>query len=605
MPYRRFFDVNTLVGLRVEDWPVFADTHALILCWLREGVLDGIRVDHPDGLRDPRQYFERLRKEASGVVWIVAEKILEPGERFRAEWPVDGTTGYEFLNQAAGLQVAQHNVDAMTSLYSEFTGEPVNYGEVCRDKKHQVLRELLGSDVNRIVALLRDIAEVRRDRRDYTREDLHRAVRELTACFPVYRTYVVPERNEIADDDQCYIREAIEAAKLNRPELDPDLFDFLGDILLLRTRGAFETEFVMRFQQFTSPVMAKGVEDTVFYTYNRLISLNEVGGDPGRFGVSPSEFHAFCAEIQRLRPASMLASSTHDTKRSEDVRARINVLSEIPEIWRESVYRWSAMSEKYRKNDMPDRDTEYFLYQTMLGAWPIEMGRLLLYMEKAAREAKRRTSWLSPNEQFERNTRDFIEAIYRDDAFCRDFAIFAEQLVLPGRINSLSALLWKLTAPGVPDTYQGTELWDLSLVDPDNRRPVDYALRRRLLAELQHLSPCQVWQRIDEGLPKLWTLHHTLRVRRERSRSFGSEGNYTPLPAHGSKADHVVAFMRGEDVIAVTPRLVWNRGDWDGTYLHIPSGQWRDELSRATVNGGKVPLAGLLKPLPIALLVKL
>ena len=603
LPYRRFFDVNTLVGLRVEDWQVFADTHALILRWLREGVLDGIRVDHPDGLRDPRQYFERLRKEASDV-WIVAEKILEPGERFRAEWPIDGTTGYEFLNQAAGLQVAQHHADAMTSLYGGFTGEPVNYEEVCRSKKHQVLRELLRSDVNRIVALLRDISEARRDRRDYTREDLSRAVRELTACFPVYRTYVVPERNEIDGDDERYICEAVETAKRNRPELDPDLFDFLRDILLLRTRGALETEFVMRFQQFTSPAMAKGVEDTVFYTYTRLISLNEVGGDPGRFGVAPDEFHAFCAETQRSHPASMLASSTHDTKRSEDVRARISVLSEIPEIWRDAVYRWSAMNEKYRKNDTPDRNTEYLLYQTMLGAWPIEIERLLRYIEKAVREAKQRTSWLSPSEEFERQTRNFIEAIYRDNEFRNDFANFAQQLVLPGRINSLSLLLWKMTAPGVPDTYQGSELWDLSLVDPDNRRPVDYDLRRRLLSELEHLSPCQVWQRIDEGLPKLWTLYHTLQVRRERSKSFGSEGNYTPLSARGSKADHVISYMRGEDVIAVAPRLVWNLSDWKGTYLQIPAGQWRDELSRATVDGGRVQLAGLLKPFPIALLVK-
>jgi len=609
LPYRRFFDVNTLVGLRVENHHVFADTHTLILCWLREGVLDGIRIDHPDGLRDPRRYFEWLRKEASDV-WILAEKILEPGERFRAEWPIDGTTGYDFLNQASGLLVDGDNADAMTSLYAAFTGENTSFTEVCRDKKHLVLRELLGSDVNRITSLLREICEAHREWRDYTREDLIKAIREFTACFPVYRTYIVPERNEITPDDERYINEAVEVSKANRPEIDPQLFEFIRDILLLRIRGAVETEFVMRFQQFSGPVMAKGVEDTALYTYNRLISLNEVGGDPGRFGVSPEEFHAFCAATQKSHPASMLSSSTHDTKRSEDIRARISVLSEIPLIWRETVYRWGAINEKYKKNEAPDRNTEYLLYQTMIGAWPIGTDRLLPYMEKAMREAKQRTNWLSPNEQFETSTREFIEAIYEDDEFRFDFESFAERFILPGRINSLSQVLWKLTAPGVPDIYQGTELWDLSLVDPDNRRPVDYQLRRDLLDELRGLNVEQVWNRIDEGLPKLWTIYHTLRVRREREESFG--GTYTPLEAIGPKARNIVAYMRGDDVITLAPRLVWNlagcgtgceRG-WDGTLLDIPPGRWQNEFASSAVDGGKAQLADILKPFPVALLTK-
>src|SRR5579875_1666430 len=277
--YRRFFDVNTLVGLRQENQRVFADTHALLLKWLHEGVLDGVRVDHPDGLRDPKLYFKRLRENAEDV-WIVAEKILEPGERLRQDWSIDGTTGYDYLNQAGGLFVNSHNEQLFTEIYSEFTGETVDYATAVRDRKHRVLRDLLGSDVNRLATLFTEICESHRDRRDFTQHDVIRAIRELAACFPVYRTYVVPERNELTDDDIRYIKEAVTAAKANRTELDSELFDFIGDVLLLRVRGAMESEFVMRFQQFTGPAMAKGVEDTLFYNFNRLISLNEVGGDP-------------------------------------------------------------------------------------------------------------------------------------------------------------------------------------------------------------------------------------------------------------------------------------------------------------------------------------
>ncbi len=532
--YRRFFDVNSLVGLRVENPRVFADTHALILRWLREGVLDGIRVDHPDGLRDPRRYFEKLREEASDV-WIVAEKILEPGESFRTKWPIDGTTGYDYLNRAGGLFVDGANAEAFSSIYAEFTGETADYASVCRDKKHLVLRDLLGSDVNRLMNLFGDVCECHRDSRDYTREDAIRALRELVACFPVYRTYIVPERNEITRDDKRYIHQAVESSKRNRPDIDPELFDFLRDILLLRVRGAMESEFVMRFQQFTGPAMAKGVEDTAFYCYNRLVSLNEVGGDPGRFGVTLQAFHEQCSRSQRCLPRTMLASSTHDSKRSEDVRARISLLSEMPERWSAAIERWAARNAKHKRDAAPDRNTEYLLYQTMLGAWPIETERLIAYMEKACREAKQQTSWLSPNKEFEQATREFISKLYEDEAFRRDFEEFVEPLIEPGRINSLSQLLLKLTSPGVPDLYQGTELWDLSLVDPDNRRPVDYDLRRRLLCDLQELTVERVWERIEEGLPKLWTVYHTLRVRHERAAAFGREGVYTAALGAGRK----------------------------------------------------------------------
>jgi (1->4)-alpha-D-glucan 1-alpha-D-glucosylmutase len=604
LPYRRFFDVNSLVALCTESPQVFADTHALILRWLREGVLDGIRIDHPDGLRDPRSYFERLREQAQDV-WIVAEKILEPGEKFRTDWPLDGTTGYDFLNQAGGLFVDTRNEEKFNRIYFAFTLESTDYPAVCRDKKHRVLRDLLGSDVNRLTHLLTDICELHRDQRDYTRQDALRAIREVVACFPVYRTYIVPAREEITGEDERYVNAATEASKKNRPEVDPDLFNFIRDLLLLRVRGRQESEFVMRFQQFCGPAMAKGVEDTVFYNYNRLVSLNEVGGDPGRFGVPPGEFHAYCEEVQMTHPRTMLASSTHDTKRSEDVRARMSLLSEMPDTWRQTLARWAAANEKFKTDDLPDRNTEYLLYQTLIGAWPISLERTLAYMEKACREGKSRTSWLAPNEPFESATRRFIESIYEDRSFMGDLEHFVEPLVEPGRINSLSQLLLKQTAPGIPDTYQGEELWDLSLVDPDNRRPVNYEQRRRLLAELPGLNIDQIWQRIDEGLPKLWTLRQTLRIRREHPEAFGDTAAYRPLQAAGAKAEHVVAFERGGKVVALLPRLVLQlQRDWGETALSLCAGAWHNALTGEIVTGGRFLVRDLLRSFPVALLVK-
>lgn len=604
LAYRRFFDVNTLVGLHMESPHVFSDTHAVILNWLREGVLDGIRVDHPDGLRDPREYFERLRKEAPDV-WILGEKILEPGEKLRRDWPINGTTGYDYLNEVSGLFVDRTKETELNRIYEQFTGASTDYAAVCRDKKHRVLRDLLGSDVNRLTTLLFDICKMHRNQRDYTRHDVIRALREVVSCFPVYRTYVVPERNEITADDERYINEAIETAKQNRPEIEADLFNFMRDILLLRVRGTSEAEFVMRFQQFTGPAMAKGVEDTVFYNYNRLVSLNEVGGDPGRFGITPEEFHEYGAETQDSFPTTMLASSTHDTKRSEDVRARINLLSEMPEQWEAALKRWSEINSSLKTDGAPDPNTEYFLYQTLVGAWPIDTERLLPYVEKATREAKSQTNWLSPNKAFEEGTKQFIEGLYQNDAFQEDLQNFVQVLIEPGRINSLSQLLLKLTSPGIPDTYQGCELWDLSLVDPDNRRPVDYEKRRQLLRELPKLNAQQVWDRCDEGLPKLWATYHALHLRREHPDYFGPEANYTPIFAEGSKAEHLIGYGRGEKVIALTPRLVMKLADnWEDTTVIIPVGHWRNCLTDSVVNSGKQRLTEVFGDFPVALLVR-
>jgi (1->4)-alpha-D-glucan 1-alpha-D-glucosylmutase len=351
--------------------------------------------------------------------------------------------------------------------------------------------------------------------------------------------------------------------------------------------------------------MAKGVEDTAFYCFNRLVALNEVGGDPGRFGVSVEEFHRESAEAQARWPRTMLATSTHDTKRGEDVRARLALLSEIPERWSAAVQRWAAMNEPRRRGEWPDRNTEYLLYQTLVGAWPIDAERVVAYMEKAAREAKVHTSWTDPHAPYEDALRGFIVDVLADEEFCGDLERFVATLVEPGRITSLAQTLVKLTAPGVPDLYQGTELWTLTLVDPDNRTPVDYGLRRRLLDELEDMTPEEIWRRIDEGLPKLWVIRQALAVRRRRPELFGARGDYRPLEPRGARARHVIAFMRGESAITVAPRLVLGLGgDWGDTSLELPAGRWRNELTGEAVTGGPVRLADLLPQFPVALLIK-
>ena len=388
------------------------------------------------------------------------------------------------------------------------------------------------------------------------------------------------------------------------PDLDSELFDFFRGILLLRHRGQLETEWVMRLQQLTGPVMAKGVEDTAFYCFNRLVSLNEVGGDPGRFGLSPDEFHLGCAEAQARWPRTMLASSTHDTKRSEDVRARINLLSEIPERWMEAVRRWAELNGGYRREGFPDRNTEYLLYQTMVGAWPIEIERVLAYMEKASREAKTHTSWTDPNPIYDDALRAFVEDIMNNSEFTESLESFVRPLVEPGRNNSLAQTLIKLTAPGIPDFYQGTELWDLSLVDPDNRRPVDYQSRRRLLAEIKCMSPEQILARADEGLPKLWLIRQTLKARHER-KLFQPQDSYRALTPSGAKREHIIAFARNQRAMTVVPRLTLKlAGEWGDTVIEIPNGRWRNHLTGETSAGGVAPVAKLLKRFPVALLLR-
>ncbi len=603
LDYRRFFDINTLISLRMEERQVFEDSHRLVLDWVHKGVLDGLRVDHPDGLRDPAEYFDRLN-QAAGNAWVVVEKILEPGESMPDEWPVAGTTGYDFLNRLGGLLVDAEGEKPITDFYAEFTGESVDYPSMVHDKKLYILKMMFGSDVNRLSALLSQVCEHQKRYRDYTRRELTILLREVIACFPVYRTYVQPELGQVSDRDVHYVEEALKLAKENRPEIDDDLLGFLRDLLLLKFQGEAESSLVSRFQQNTGPVMAKGLEDTVFYNFNRLVTLNEVGGDPGRFGVSLSQFHDECTAMQGRWAESMTTTTTHDTKRSEDVRARLSLLAEIPQLWSEAVVRWSKLNGRHQSGEHPDKNAEYLLYQILVGAWPIDVDRATAYMAKATAEAKVHTSWTEPNEAYVEAMKKFVAGILSDPEFTADLEKFVDTLVEPGRINSLSQALIKLTAPGVPDVYQGNEIWDMSLVDPDNRRPVDFGLRRKLLKELEAgPTPEAILARSDDGLTKLHVTRKALHLRRARPELFGKEGAYIPLLATGPKADHVVAFTRGEAALTVAVRLPIKLGaDWSGTTLSLPEGTWTDELTGEKRQGGSILLADLLKRFPVALL---
>ncbi len=608
LDYRRFFDVDTLVGVRIEDPEVFEASHALILGWVADGSVDGLRIDHPDGLRDPKGYLRRLENRAPEA-WVVVEKILEPGERLPDDWSVAGTTGYDFLNRLTGLFVDQSSEGVLTELYTELTGERAGWEEVIRERKNQVLREVLTADLARLTGIFVEVCERNRRYRDYTRYELSQSLREVLASFPVYRTYMRPGE-PASFQDLKYLVEAVESAKASRPDLDPQLFGFLESLLLMQVPVpedevplSPEIELVMRFQQLSGPVMAKGVEDTAFYSYNRFVALNEVGGDPGRFGLSPAEFHEACAEAQERYPTGMLASSTHDTKRSEDVRARLVLLSEIPEEWGDASAQWMKHNEVHRDAGLVDRNTEYLLYQVLAGAWPLTRDRALAYIEKASREAKTHTSWLAPNEPYDKALAGFVEAIFDDAEFNRMLEDFVAPLVEPGRVNSLAQTLLRLTAPGMPDTYQGTELWDLSLVDPDNRRPVDYEARARLLGDLGEATVEQVMARSEEGLPKLYLISRALELRRRLPEAFGPEGRYEPLAVSGEKAQHVLGFLRWGVVATVVPRLVMGLGaDWGGTTIELPAGTWRNRLTGDRAAGGRVRAADLLGRFPAALL---
>ncbi len=604
LDYRRFFDITTLIALRSENLFVFADTHDTMIELVRSGRVGGLRVDHVDGLRQPAEYLRLLRQAAGPDAYLVVEKILEGDESLPKDWAVDGTTGYEFTAGVNGLFVDPAGEVALNEIYATMVDRPVAYDALVHANKHLVMREVLAADISRLTNLLVRVCERHRRHRDHTRQDLSRAVREVLAGLDVYRAYVRPGGFEPTTTDVARVDVAVAQAKRNRPEVEEDLFDFLGEVLLLRHPGADEDDFTLRFQQLSGAVMAKGVEDTSFYQYNRLVSLNEVGGDPGRFGTAVETFHTDNARMATDWPATLLATSTHDTKRSEDVRTRISLLSEIPREWGTAVARWAEMNAGHKVNGMPDGNAEYLLYQVLVGAHPLGADRAVAFMEKASREAKQHTSWVDPDPGYDEALAGFVRAVLADAAFTADLAAFAEPLVPAGRTTSLAQTLIKLTSPGVPDIYQGTDLWDLSLVDPDNRRPVDYDIRRRLLDKVRTASAAEVLGWADEGAPKLWLTARALDVRRRFETSFVG-GGYRPLPGAGEQAANVVAYLRSDNVAVVAPRLVMGlRHGWGDTTADLPPGRWFDELGGSTADGGPVSLAALLAGFPVALLVR-
>ncbi|WP_083606310.1 malto-oligosyltrehalose synthase [Geodermatophilus obscurus] len=571
--YRRFFAINTLAGLRAEDPAVFEATHRLVLDLVAAGAVDGLRIDHPDGLADPKGYLDRLA-EASGGRWTVVEKILEPGEDLPESWRTAGTTGYDALAEVDDVLVDAAGAAVLSALDTELVGAPVDYAELVHGCKREVTDGILGSEVARLVRVIGELPGI-------PREQQTEALAELLASFPVYRSYL-PDGREHLDATVAAVRE-------RRPDLSAAV-DALHPVL-----SQAGTEAATRFEQTSGPVMAKGVEDSAYYRWARFVVLNEVGGHPARFGSTVQEFHEAQQRRVERRPASMTTLSTHDTKRSEDTRARLAVLAELGAEWADLVRGLLI------RHPLPDRPLAHLVWQNLVGAWPLSRERAHGYAEKAAREAGTSTTWTDVDEEFETALHAMVDAAYDDERTNAEIERFAARIAPFGRSNSLAQKLLQLTMPGVPDVYQGTELWDLSLVDPDNRRPVDYDLRRRLLAQLDDGEVPEV---DGTGAAKLLVVSRVLRARREHPEWFAG---YEPVAATGVAADHLVAFDRG-GVVPVATRLPvgLSLAGWGDTALRLPTGAWRDLLTggRFVSDAEGLPVAGLLERLPVALLVR-
>lgn len=582
--YRRFFDIHDLAALRMEDSRVFESTHQLVLRLVQEGKVEGLRIDHPDGLYDPYAYFLRLQERAAAEsaapedkpLYLLIEKILAPDEPLPRYWPVHGTTGYDFLGLVNALQIDTAAARDLTRFYHAFTGESTPFDLLVYKCKRLIMKYALASELQMLAAELNRMSEADRHTRDFTLYRLRQALAEVIAWLPVYRTY---ERGgEVAESDRRYIEQALDQATRHTRDEEIEVFHFLRRILLREGLSADmlirANRFVMKLQQYTGAVMAKGLEDTSFYRYFPLVSLNEVGSAPSRFGITIEQFHQANQERQRHWPHTMLATSSHDNKRSEDVRARINVLSELRREWRLQVRSWTQLAEAAKQTvdgaPAPSRNDEYLLYQTLIGAWPLDeaeaapsqefVERIEAYMLKAVREAKQHTSWINPNEPYEQAVSDFVRQLLADEQFLAQFLPFQQRVARLGMLNSLSQTLLKLTVPGVPDIYQGNELWDFSLVDPDNRRPVNYAHRVALMKGLASPSPQQardLLNTLSDGRTKLAVTHYTLLARRQHETLF-RDGTYLPLAISGQNADHLVAFARRrrqQIAIVLAPRL--------------------------------------------------
>ncbi|HYL91101.1 MAG TPA: malto-oligosyltrehalose synthase, partial [Burkholderiales bacterium] len=610
--YRRFFEIAELAGLRIEDPAVFESTHSLVARLARRGAIDGLRIDHPDGLADPKEYLERLN-QGFARPWIVVEKILADYEHLRDDWPIHGTTGYRFANVLTSVYVDKAAETQFDRVYQRFTGERASFAELSVWSRHLIMATTLAAELFMLSNWLARIAAGNRFTRDFTASGLRKALAEVAAHFPVYRSYV--SARGVSESDRKWIDWAVKSARRASRIADPAVFDFVHGVLTLDaapSSGARREEmlrFAMRFQQFTAPVVAKGVEDTAFYRYNRLIALNEVGGHPAHFGLTLKAFHAASENRAKHWPTTMLASSTHDTKRSEDARARLAVLSELASTWRLWLRRWSVSNRSHRTGDLPSRADEYHFYQALIAIWPAEPERLRAYMLKAAREAKLHTSWINPDAEYEAALERFVMESMASPLFIKALDEALPRLAHLGFLVSLSQALIKVASPGVPDYYQGTELWDYSLVDPDNRRPVDFDVRRKRLDE--RASPAQMLATLADGRAKLHVIRQGLAVRKAHAALFhGAE--YRPLHADAGFDENVIAFSLGGRVVAIAPRLFARRlGDavapvgpfWRDARLPLPEGDFTDVLSGARHAGGPRPMAELLAEFPVALLV--
>jgi len=625
--YRRFFDIVALAGLRTEKKEVFEATHALIFDFIQKKLIDGIRIDHIDGLWNPEQYLNDLHagspkeKDPQREIYIVGEKILTGTEKLRPQWPIHGTVGYDFLNQSNGLFVYQANRKAILDIYYAFTDVTPRISDHIYASKKLILLSSMSSELSMLAKRLDRISEQHRSSRDFSTESLKAALRDTIACFPVYRSYVDAPAGNIDEDDRISITTAINRAKRLNPTTNPSIFDFIYRVLLLQyPQGISEQEkairdnFVMQFQQLTSPVMAKGVEDTAFYRYYPLSSLNEVGADFYSFGISIDAFHEKNRERLESWPYTMTTTSTHDTKRSKDVRMRINVLSEMPEEWMNAINRWSVLNEQHKGKEsdepVPDANEEYLLYQILVGTWPLYpmdpvahvqyMNRILNYMDKAVKEAKINTSWINPNRSYEKKVREFIQKVLTLDStenpFLAEFKSFIPKIITAGMLNSLNLLLLKMTSPGIPDTYQGSETWDYALVDPDNRKVVDFENRKYLLQSIQEgmkKHPRDFLQQLlhspEDGRIKLFVTSRLLHFRKSEHEVF-TNGNYIPLKVTGEKQNHVIAFAwqyENKVFIVIATRFfttlmqdsspIINPGVWENSKVILPK-----ELSKSS-----------------------